>query len=238
MTHRSRHVCSVCGASFVSESGLNQHTKYVHKAEIRQKIEVDTANVESETYCHKCDITFENQQAYEEHTRNSTLHVDDQDCDLNNSGTKPKLLKPGKEVHKPTPATCDQCGDRFATERACARHKKRVHESPARSSGRYICEICGASISPCSIFQHQNTHTRAHVYPCATCGKVFKTPANRSRHLVTHTGEKPFACRLCDKRFTQRNSVKLHVRTYHQKQPYPARDRRRKKLDSKHDTVQ
>ncbi|XP_048484201.1 RB-associated KRAB zinc finger protein-like [Plutella xylostella] len=145
------------------------------------------------------------------------MHVDDNETEVNLK-VKPKLYKAGM-----SPATdkkhfrCDQCDEIFVSKAACEKHRGKTHGAAPDHQKRYICEICGASLAPGSIKDHKNRHAQERLFPCATCGKVFKSAPNRSRHMRTHTGEKPYACKLCDKRFTQRQNAQLHHRKYHGK---------------------
>ncbi|CAG9570604.1 unnamed protein product [Danaus chrysippus] len=253
-THKSEFVCSVCGSSFVSEAGLHQHKRIKHCDSVESP-----DDEEMNTFCTKCDISFESRPAYDEHLLHSIKHIEDIENDnevvldkrkkvlgkrikekitgqlskksRNMTKTDRKSCKKRRQPRKPT--TCHQCGKHFETQAACMKHH--VSEHPRTSftapHQRHICEICGASLAPGSVIAHQNMHTREKLHACETCGKQFYTTISLKRHSVTHTGEKPFPCSLCDKRFTQSNSMKLHYRTFHLKQPYPKRNRRKKKIN-------
>ncbi|XP_049879928.1 zinc finger protein 729-like [Pectinophora gossypiella] len=258
-THRSEYVCTLCGMSFVSPSGLHMHKKIKH---INDEIDSPDDDEEVNTFCEKCDITFETRKAYEEHLFHSAMHTEGLEDELDEFSVPRKVLgkklqakithslkkktplpeelvrtakkrrKNKRRCHK-KPTTCHQCGKHFDTQAACMKHHLAEHPRtsffPAHE--RHICEICGASLAPGSVAMHQNIHSKQKMFPCETCGKTFHSSIGVRRHMVTHTGEKPFACTLCDKRFTQSNSMKLHYRTFHLKQPYPKRNRRKKKDD-------
>ncbi|PZC77098.1 hypothetical protein B5X24_HaOG203715 [Helicoverpa armigera] len=231
---KSAHVCTLCGASFVSAAGLHQHKRVKHII-----VDMDSPDDDEEvnTYCQRCDITFETRKAYEEHLFHSALHSE------TDRGTVEDLFKVEKNIKRKKkyrrdqkkPTTCHQCGKHFDTQAACWKHH--LSEHPRTSfyapNQRYICEICGSSLAPGSIKTHKNMHTREKLHTCDTCGKQFYAIVGLRRHLLTHTGEKPYACSLCDKRFTQSNSMKLHYRTFHLKEPYPKRNRRKNKDEPK-----
>ncbi|XP_063542510.1 zinc finger protein 878-like [Cydia strobilella] len=264
--HRSAHVCTACGASFVSAAGLRQHTQLKHKHD--DVFEDSGDDSEVETYCERCDIRFESPKAYEEHKFHSVLHSEGVEHEMQDEIAIPRKVlgkrlraKITKELkRKPDddqftasdtkrrkkikrkrrkPTTCHQCGKHFETQTACMQHHLRQHPRTSfyPDTERHICEICGASLAPGSVAVHQNMHTRSTVFPCDSCGRQFHSSVGLKRHLVTHTGEKPFQCSLCDKRFTQSNSMKLHYRTFHLKQPYPKRNRRKKKQEEAPETV-
>ncbi|XP_063833711.1 zinc finger protein 93-like [Ostrinia nubilalis] len=254
-THRSEHVCTTCGASFVSVAGLSQHKKLQH---FHSEIESPDDDEEVNTFCEKCNIRFETRKAYNEHLFHSAMHLEGAEQDLNDEYSVPKKIlgkkaqekvssknseqklpsiksyrkrKPRRQPKKPT--DCHQCGKHFETQAACMKHHLAEHPRTSffAPNERHICEICGASLAPGSVAMHQNIHTREKEFPCDSCSRTFHSSIGLKRHMVTHTGEKPFACSLCDKRFTQSNSMKLHYRTLHLKQPYPKRNRRKKKAE-------
>uniref|UniRef100_A0A2A4K524 Uncharacterized protein n=1 Tax=Heliothis virescens TaxID=7102 RepID=A0A2A4K524_HELVI len=210
-THRSAHVCRLCGASFVSAAGLHQHKRVKHII-----VDIDSPDDDEEvnTYCQRCDITFETRKAYEEHLFHSALHSET-DSDYKQEHNKKVLGK--KEQAKITkrlkkrsttedifmveknikrkkkyrrdqkkPTTCHQCGAHFATQAACWKHHVSAHPRTSfyPPAQRYICEICGSSLAPGSIKTHKNMHTREKLHTCDTCGKQFYAIVGLRRHLL------------------------------------------------------
>ncbi|XP_028029445.1 zinc finger protein 808-like [Bombyx mandarina] len=234
--HRSKHLCALCGESFVSEFGLYMHRRVKHVMDAERQ---EDDSIEETTYCERCDIKFESRRAYEEHLIHSAMHS------ISGESPAPMNLKGGTVVRraprKQTP--CTICNKNFSTLVAYMKHHQAEHPGqPAPAAARappsadphqrHICEICGALLAPNSMYSHVNTHTREKQYTCATCGMQFNAKGTLQRHYLTHTGEKPVECSLCDKRFTQVASMKLHYRTIHLKQPYPKRNRKKKSEDS------
>lgn len=52
------------------------------------------------------------------------------------------------------------------------------------------------------------------VYPCSTCGKVFKSGYHREKHLPVHEEKKPQKCQICGRVFTYKVAFMKHVRTH------------------------
>ncbi|KAF9409154.1 hypothetical protein HW555_011396 [Spodoptera exigua] len=199
-THRSEHVCTLCGASFVSVAGLSMHKRTMHVTTV-----VNREEEEINTFCSRCDIRFETRKAYEEHLYHSVKHSEDVDLNF-------------------------QCNVNFPSLAAYMKHHSAQHKDeplPTKEEERTICEICGASLKANSVASHLNTHTREKLYSCTLCHMQFNSKGSMNRHQLTHTGEKPHECSMCEKRFTQKSSMQLHFRTFHLKQPYPKRNRRK-----------
>ncbi|XP_069900745.1 LOW QUALITY PROTEIN: zinc finger protein 705A-like [Globicephala melas] len=73
----------------------------------------------------------------------------------------------------------------------------------------------GKSLSQGSFLDKQDhIHTRAKLYECPLCGKVFSRCSTLIRHKMIHTGEKPFKCNLCGKVFNQSSSLKQHEKIH------------------------
>ncbi|XP_075985659.1 uncharacterized protein LOC142982848 [Anticarsia gemmatalis] len=228
-THRSEHVCTLCGASFVSAIGLRIHKKIKH---INAESELPQGAQGEDEYCKRCDIRFETKKAYEEHLIHSAMHVDGiEDLEVQAPlGSNPRKRRQNLKRLTRIPTDCHICGKHFATQAACRKHHLAEHPRTSffAPNERHICEICGISLAPGSVSSHLNTHTREKLYSCNTCGRQFNSKGGMTTHQLTHTSEKPVACTLCDKRFKQLSSMRLHYRTFHLKEPYPKRNRKKK----------
>ncbi|XP_013138216.1 PREDICTED: zinc finger protein 491-like [Papilio polytes] len=181
-THRSRHVCALCGASFVSAAGLHQHKRVTHVG--RQECDVSS----EDSFCSRCQIKFESAAAYTEHLQSSALHAD-VDKEDNEEVPAPKRRCNRLRftfTRRRKPMDCYQCGKHFSTQMECMNHHQKEHPGTSfcPPSERHICEICGASLAPGSIAMHQNLHTREKIYNCETCGRQFYSSAGLKRHRV------------------------------------------------------
>ncbi|KAL4717633.1 hypothetical protein ACJJTC_000782 [Scirpophaga incertulas] len=238
-THRSKHMCTTCGESFVSELGLYLHRKVKHITT------PDTLEEES-TYCEVCKIKFETAVAYNRHLLHSAMHTEEkmldddvamkdmendvfEDKEANEtqnseelytrksrvektlSAVRKRNLHKGEPKISKKPTTCQHCGKHFESQTACMKHHHAEHPRKPfyTPQDRVICEVCGVSLAPSSVPAHINQHTRRKMYTCDTCGRSFTTNNILRNHIVS-------------------GSLSLHHKTVHLKQPYPKRNRRKK----------
>ncbi|KAI4895303.1 hypothetical protein NFI96_011139 [Prochilodus magdalenae] len=80
---------------------------------------------------------------------------------------------------------------------------------------RYICNICGKSLSSkYSLTVHFTMHTGDRPHACTQCGKRFVNRTNLEIHQNIHTGAKPYVCPLCPKSFADPSPLGRHKRMH------------------------
>eukprot|EP00062_Callorhinchus_milii_P009866 gi/632954343/ref/XP_007892908.1/ PREDICTED: fez family zinc finger protein 1 [Callorhinchus milii] len=62
--------------------------------------------------------------------------------------------------------------------------------------------------------------TRAKVFTCEVCRKVFNAHYNLTRHMPVHTGARPFICKVCGKGFRQASTLCRHKIIHTQEKPH------------------
>ncbi|XP_037393105.1 zinc finger protein 436-like isoform X1 [Pygocentrus nattereri] len=87
--------------------------------------------------------------------------------------------------------------------------------SKKQKGPRYICNICGKSLSSkYSLTVHFTMHTGDRPYACTQCGKRFVNRTNLQIHQNIHTGAKPYVCTLCPKSFADPSPFGRHMRMH------------------------
>ncbi|XP_035716312.1 PR domain zinc finger protein 5-like isoform X2 [Folsomia candida] len=114
----------------------------------------------------------------------------------------------------------DICHRVFYTSTDLRRHIGAVHSTIERP--RFQCGFpdCDKSypvkddVSKHTKREHTENPTR---FPCALCGKEFKTRRVLLTHITTHTTEKAYICSVCGRRFPGAGNLKSHEVTHLEK---------------------
>ncbi|KOB64153.1 putative nuclear transcription factor, X-box binding protein, partial [Operophtera brumata] len=188
MSHRNSHICKLCGASFVSETGLEFHMK-------RQHCISEEITVSDITYIHICKLcgaSFVSETGLE-------FHMKRQHC-ISEEITVSDITY----IH-----ICKLCGASFVSETGLEFHMKRQHcisEEITVSDITYIhiCKLCGASfVSETGLeFHMKRQHCiseeitevqNANIY-CERCDVSFVSQSAFDEHLAQsklHEDEQP-----------------------------------------------
>ncbi|KAJ8709704.1 hypothetical protein PYW08_009708 [Mythimna loreyi] len=238
--HPSMCLCTICGHSFVSDSGLYCHKQIAHTEEEIEQSNKMVVNTADPHYCADCEIQFMSFAAFTTHLGSSYKHA------TTNLSIKPSRRSKTEEPRargRPrrgacseivnngltTSSTCEVCGKFLSNDVQARKHYESEHPDTEYLK-RYMCDVCGHTTRQyANLIVHMRTHTNEKPYGCPHCDRRFNMPSNRDRHLVVHTGEKRYQCQHCNRRFTQSSAVKLHIQTVHLKIPYAPWNKKNRK---------
>ena len=189
-----KYECGVCYKRYVTKTSLNRHNrkKYLNSG-IRKSRKLE------ENRCCGCKEKFESPEKLKDHS--DSIHLSDRMQDL--SGAKP--------------IECPICYNRYPTEEAFGRHKRKIYEEKF-----YKCSECSMSFVKRSMLRN---HERKHhaglkqellsgAYQCTICGKTFLQPSSLKNHEKIHLEEKPFKCSTCGKGFSSKGNLQTHEKLH------------------------
>ncbi|GLG93452.1 Protein suppressor of hairy wing [Gryllus bimaculatus] len=190
---KKKHVCKVCGGSFVSQCELDIHNR--------------THTGERPYLCDVCGATFARQSQLASH---STIHTGERpyECDFCGKTFRQKSnlnlhlpLHTGKRPHR-----CDVCGKTFLQKQEFTEHKNlHTGERPHR------CDLCGIAFRRAHNLRiHKYRHTGEWPFRCDVCGKTFAQKSRLTQHMPAHTGERRYNCDVCGKSFGFQQSLAIH----------------------------
>lgn len=137
---------------------------------------------------------------------------------------------------------CFQCGERFSTQIAKAKHLVEKHGAPELTVKCQYCDKvfgyyenmmvhikrvhlmtrnheCPHCAMPFftkeALKTHIQTHTGEKIYTCDICKNMYKTKTILKEHLKIHFNIKRFKCKQCDMSFVQKSGLKGHVSSKH-----------------------
>jgi len=190
-------VCPICGKSFKTDLGVNQHVKITH---------MESGDV---IKCEHCGKTYKTKQSYEKH-----YHAEHEGfripCDIcgNKFKCKAHLMAHKRTVHSDErPYPCTQCSYATKTSQSLHSHMQRLHNKPKH----HQCAECDKKFcTPGELKKHENSHTSIPGFHCDQCGKGFKSGLALKEHGYSHTGEYPHKCEYCERQYRSSANYYTH----------------------------
>jgi hypothetical protein len=134
--------------------------------------------------CVLCDRSFSNEQALEQHLRDSPVHAPSFECEtcdrsFSNEQALQQHLR-DSQVHTPS-FDCDDCDRSFNSEEALQQH---LRDSPVHIPS-FDCDDCDRSFNSEEALQQHllDSPTHALSFDCETCNRSFGNEEALNQHL-------------------------------------------------------
>ncbi|KAL0861726.1 hypothetical protein ABMA27_009205 [Loxostege sticticalis] len=215
-THRSKHMCSLCGESFVSEFGLHLHRKAKHAIEKDKEV-----NVEESIYCEVCKINFETKDAYQNHLAHSAMHTEENKL-LGEYLIHEMLEEEEKREKgiddKPDAPVGGLVNRKSMVEKELCKVRKQGKSRDSRKTAKKptTCQHCGqAFVSLSAALRHHLANHRGRPFyaervVCEVCGASLAV-GSVAAHMNKHTQSKMYTCDTCGRSFTTSTVLKQHM---------------------------
>ncbi|XP_076226945.1 uncharacterized protein LOC116432788 isoform X14 [Nomia melanderi] len=201
-----KYQCEVCGASFFSRNGYQEHLNTQHSND-------------KPFQCEVCNATFRYRQGLRLHTKlHQPGYVPPQrkhHCELCNKRFSRKQvllvhMKTHGNVGPQNEYICPVCGKSVSSKTYLTVHlRKHTGEKP------HVCDLCGKGfISQNYLSVHRRTHTGERPHKCTHCDKRFTQRTTLVVHLRGHTGDRPYPCTTCHKSFASKTMLNSHLKTH------------------------
>ena len=206
-----KHVCEKCGKSFIFESSLTDHVKYlckhsrheirsagyIQKKNAKYKLKnISNPELQLQLKCDYCEEILTTSKRFKNHYKN---------------------LHPGKPIITEglTKLNCTNCDEFFLTGWELDRHLNLDHEIQTKLN---FCKKCKTSYTK----EHKHC-IKDNVYPCQTkkylcneCGKCCTSKQHLQRHIEVIHEEVKHACDQCDKSYSTKRLLASHKQSVHE----------------------
>ncbi|KAJ7497711.1 hypothetical protein FB451DRAFT_241689 [Mycena latifolia] len=141
-------------------------------------------------YCESCEITFGDEQALEQHTRDAAVH----------QGSRRKVPE-----HNPARPYCKSCKMTFGSDQALQQHTR---DAPAH----HFCEQCNRQFRDWDATCRHLAASSRHEW-CFGCGEDFDDYEKLKKHCASvHARKgKRTECPLCDEEFGNPIDIGPHI---------------------------
>lgn len=201
---REKFSCSICDASVLSKSALNNHLKTFHS----DIIEIHPCDYTD------CEKSFQTRTKLLQHKK-SVHETGKFPCDLCDKqfSTKQYLQKHIKQCHSvKVLENCDVCGKEFPKGIQLKRHMQ-IHEEKQHC----YFENCDKVFQfKTSLLNHIKSHHNATSVSCDQCGLNFPTVRHLNRHVSRQHNDVKVACEVegCPNLFGRKDYLASHYKTH------------------------
>lgn len=210
-------LCRICGQSFGSPAGMQQHYSRGHNRHNQPLPE-----------CDLCGRIFTRKQNILLHMTSVHLHTALPEIRCKNCrrsfATVRNLKRHVNQQHNPDVdyPICNECHKIFKTKSALVNHLNKDHEAEKLIAevDDIRCNLCGRTyINKRNLKRHiEQTHGVKEEFKCDICIKTYTTNHSLKRHVRSRHATndlKEYQCEVCEKLIAGKENFDIHNRNYH-----------------------